>query len=101
MLSSSKGLYGKHVGQKFLVDDAGLYLFRLSERGDVSCSEICPSDSEVERQLNVAEDDGEPQSSSKVLRTDKMTLGRQIYTEVDIYEKYNCERFTCFSFSFD
>ena len=89
MLSSSKSLYEKYTGQQFLVEDAGLCLLRLSERGSVCCSEIHPANSEVERQLSV-ENVAELGSSAKDI-PDSFTLGEEKYSEVDMHEKYNSE----------
>lgn len=91
ILSSSESLYERHTGQRFLADEIGMGIVRLSERGGVTYRLIKPANIGAERRLIVQESNdmlGLDASTPKTRET-RPVLGDINYTESDLREKYN------------
>jgi len=91
MLSSSESLYERHAGQRFLADEIGMGIVRLSERGSVTYRSIKPASIGAERHLMVqrSKDMVELDASTPKTQETRPTLGDINYTESDFREKYN------------
>ncbi|KAF8965245.1 hypothetical protein BDZ97DRAFT_1659285 [Flammula alnicola] len=90
-LSSEFSMYQTHIGQQIAAHDHCLGFVRLAETGEVSYSEVLPSESQckMDYTVDMTKDMQNLAATTGKLQADIGPMGRQEFSQVDLQQAYD------------